>query len=197
VRSWRWVIAVGIVAGTAAVLLTALNNDSDGPPETTTTMTTSTTSSTLASVTTTTEPITSVTTQEQRLAEVEELLQDLWFGWFDAIYRKDEEALWRVVATADKHAEGVSAMAFASFESVPTRQGVVVRSLEILLDRPDCLVVFSELDVTEFRGEGATSSGVDVLWPDPRYGWRQATSWINRNDIWLHDCDNLERDVTP
>ena len=54
---------------------------------------------------------TSTTTEEQRLAEVEQILTDLWFGWFDAIYRKDADALWEVVANENYHTTGVEARA--------------------------------------------------------------------------------------
>jgi hypothetical protein len=146
---------------------------------------------------TTSEAVTTTTTKEQRLAEVEELLRDLWFGWFDAIYRKDADALWQVVATSDFHGAGVAAMDSMEFESAPTQEGVVIPTVEVLLDRPDCLVAFHEVDVSSFRGDGAVTQTVSVLWPDDRYGFRFATGWQFKNDLWQMDCDNLERQVTP
>jgi hypothetical protein len=130
------------------------------------------------------------------LAEVEELLQDLWFGWFDAIYRKDPDALWQVVATTTFHADGVAAMDSMEFIAAPTRSDVLIRDLSILLDRPDCLVVENSIDMTAFRGlDGDTT--VTVLWPYARYGFRFATGWRFANDLWLNDCDNLVRAVAP
>jgi Flp pilus assembly protein CpaB len=196
----RLAIAIGIVGilGLVAVLAWPRGDDQDGGavgPVTTTTTTAPTTSTIPASTTTTTEPTTTTLSEEARKAEVEAILQDLWFGWFDAIYRKDPDALWEVVATSAKHAEGVAAMEIADFGE-PTPEGVRVEVLEILLDRGDCLVVHDRVSVGGFTTEGS-SEAVDVLWPDERYGWRRATSWANPNDLWLGDCDDLVREETP
>lgn len=148
-------------------------------------------------VTTTAEPaFTTTISEEERRAEVEELLKDLWFGWFDAIYRKDPDALWHVVATTRNHEAGITAMETMEFTAPPTRDGVQVPELEILLDRHDCLVVENSVDMTSFRGLVGELT-VSVLWPDDRYGFRFATSWQFANDLWQQDCDNLERETTP
>jgi hypothetical protein len=132
------------------------------------------------------------------LAEVETILQELWFGWFDAIYRKDADALWEVVATTKKHEEGLAAMAMEGlFVEPPSVDGVVILRLDILRDEDDCLVVYSEEDYSAFRGNVGIGQGVSVLWPDPRYGWRFATSWRNAEDLWAGDCDKLVRETTP
>ncbi len=132
------------------------------------------------------------------MAEVEGILRGLWFGWFDAIYRKDPDALWEVVATEKLYEAGVAAMDREGlFTEAPTREGTVVEVLEVLLDRPDCLVVWNRVDVSVYRGAGAVSSSVDVLWPDPRYGWRQATAWSGPGDLWINDCDLVTRESTP
>jgi hypothetical protein len=124
-------------------------------------------------------------------------LKELWFGWFDAIYRKDPDALWEVVATTRNYEAGVAAMDTMEFTSPPTFQGVQIPSFEILLDRPDCLVVEQSLELSAFRGGNSSGSTVSVLWPDTRYGFRFATDWQFSNDLWIQDCDNLEREVTP
>jgi hypothetical protein len=144
-----------------------------------------------------TEPTTLTTTAEQRLAEVEDLLGDLWFGWFDAIYRKDADALWEVVATTTFHEAGVDAMRSTNFIAPPNLTGVRIARTEILLDSQECLVVSHEADLTAFLGEAGSSEVVSVLWPDDRYGFRFATDWQFRNDLWQSDCDNLEREMTP
>jgi hypothetical protein len=162
----------------------------------TTTATTATTSPTSLETTTTVGETTSTTTAEQRLAEVEEILRELWFGWFDAIYRKDEDALWEVVATTRNYEAGLAAMETMEFASAPDPSGVVIVTADILLDRADCLVVYDALSVS-FRDLVDVAPVVDVLWPDPRYGWRLATGWQYPNDLWLQDCDNLEREQTP
>ena len=159
-----------------------------GPPTSTTTS---------ASSTTTTAATTLTTTAEQRLAEVEALLKDLWFGWFDAIYRKDPDALWQVVATTTFYDAGVAAMETMTFQSGPERNDISIVSLEILLDRPDCLVASQNVDVSPFRGPGTLIQNVSVLWQDTQYGFRFATDWVHPGDLWLQDCDNLTRETTP
>jgi hypothetical protein len=190
-----------VIAALAGILIWALLRDAGaGPPLTlavTTTATTATTSPTSLETTTTVGETTSTTTAEQRLAEVEEILRELWFGWFDAIYRKDEDALWEVVATTRNYEAGLAAMETMEFVAEPNPEEVKVISLDLLLDRNDCLVINQQLDFSAFRGEGIGSQLVTVFWPDTRYGWRIATHWQYPNDLWLQDCDNLEREQTP
>jgi hypothetical protein len=186
---------VAVLALTLIVL--SVRGDSSSNPSTTTVAAgPSTTTTESAPSTTTTAATTLTTTAEQRLAEVEALLQQLWFGWFDAIYRKDPDALWEVVATTTFYDAGVAAMETMEFIAAPTSEGVLIEDLSILLDRPDCLVVENSIDMTAFRGlDGDTT--VSVLWPDIGFGFRFATGWQFANDLWLNDCDNLVREVTP
>jgi hypothetical protein len=195
------VSGIGVVVALAvAVSFLAFQSDEDPPLVTTSTRATigSTTSTTVSSsISQHPATTTSTTTAAQRQAEVEELLQNLWFGWFDAIYRKDADALWEVVATTRSHESGVDAMESMEFFDVPALSQILIPDQEILLDRPDCLVVFYSLDVSGFRGSGAITDTVSVLWPDERYGFRMATGWRHKNDLWQMDCDTLEREVTP
>jgi hypothetical protein len=148
-------------------------------------------------VTTTAEgSTTSTTTEEQRLAEVEQILTDLWFGWFDAIYRKDADALWNVVATTTFHGAGVQAMDILEFDEAPTREVIEVDVDAILLDREDCLVAFSSASAP-FLANDPTNSTVKVMWPDTSGHWRFASSWQHSGDLWQADCDEVEREVTP
>ncbi|MGQ0849951.1 MAG: hypothetical protein ACT4OP_12745 [Actinomycetota bacterium] len=194
---WRWASGIGIVAVLAVVfVLVALGPEpTPSTVPSTTAVEVVTTTSEAPTTTVVDVSTTSTTTAEQRLAEVEELLQNLWFGWFDAIYRKDPDALWAVVATTRNYNAGVSAMETMQFTAAPSREGVSINEVNILLDRPDCLVVEHTVDATRFLGVEVTT--VEVMWPDPRYGWRQATSWKFANDLWMQDCDNLEREATP
>jgi hypothetical protein len=59
---------------------------------------------------------------------------------------------------------------------------------EILRTDSDCLVVISTIDVTEFRGEGATSRSVEVL-RTVDGEWKFAASWTHAEDLWGQDCD--------
>jgi hypothetical protein len=199
---WRWAVAVGIVAAMAGMLVVALINGSEQPAPLTMALTTTTRppSTTLALTTTTVQPTTSTTTEGQRLAEVTEMARQQWFGYFDAIYRKDEAALWKVVATKGLYEDGLFGMQSEEsgvfFTDEPTLDGVVIDSLEILLDRQDCLVVFQAVDLSAFRPAGTTFETVSVYWSDPRYGWRKATAWRYPGDLWLSDC-NAPREQTP
>ena len=200
VSRWRLVAGVGVVAVLALTLIVLSVQGSSPSDSSTTTLAAGPSTSTPTSsttTTTTTEATTLTTTAEQRLAEVEDLLGDLWFGWFDAIYRKDRDALWQVVATTTFYDAGVSAMESTTFESPPLQGDVLLPALEILLDRQDCLAVWHEVDLSAFLGDGATSEVVSVLWADSRYGFRFATDWQFRSDLWLSDCDELVREPTP
>jgi hypothetical protein len=196
VSRWRLVAGVGVVAVLALTLIvSSVRGDSSSYPPATTLVASPSPTTTTSPPSTTTAAATLTTTAEQRLAEVEVLLQELWFGWFDAFYRKDTEALWDVVATRTFFADGVAAMDSMEFTAEPTLEMVVVRDLTILLDRPDCLVVENSINMTAFRGlNGGTT--VTVLWPDEPYGLRFATGWQYANDLWVNDCDNLTRDPT-
>jgi hypothetical protein len=191
---------VFVIALVAGLVWAAWLRSRDEPTPTTSTVQSpsTTTHPEQASTTLTTGALSSSTTQAaSREEEVKAILEDLWFGWFDAIYRKDEDALWAVVATEKKHDQGLQAMGMVGlFTSEPQRGEARVVALSILLDRHDCLVVDQTLDVSSFR-DVEPGSNVLVLWPDPRYGWRLATSWVHPDDLWQGDCDNLEREVTP
>jgi hypothetical protein len=189
----RWVTGVAVVVVLAGAVILLANRGEDPVTPTSTsvvvTMTTSSASSTSAVATTT-------TTEEQRLVEVEELLRDLWFGWFDAIYRKDANALWQVVATEALHGAAVEAMTSLAFVAPPAKASILLRDLDVLLDRTDCLVVHYRMDARLFLAE-SESQFVSVMWPDDRYGLRFATAWQFPDDLWQMDCDDLVREETP
>ena len=143
-----------------------------------------------------TTPSPTTTSADQRIAEVEAILADVWFGWFDAIYRKDADALWNVVATSSKRETAISAMDSLRFDEAPSLSATQLSVDQILLDRSDCLVVQADVAATFVDPDAATQS-VYVLWPDPRYGWRLASSWVYANDLWQADCDEVTRESTP
>lgn len=200
----QWFFASLIIVGLLAVIWWGFR-PTDDPfdvafPETTTTAQTTptTTTTTSAPSTTTPEPTTTTTTAEQRLEEVREIIQDRWHTWLNSIYKRDDVQLWSVAGTFARHETGLAAFDTLTFVEPPIPDGVVIERLEILLDRPDCLVVDTELNVTQSRGtEQGFASIVSVLWPDERYGYRFATHWVSPGDLWLDDCDKLVRDVTP
>ena len=165
-------------------------------PGPTTTLLASPTTTTSVAITTTTAAATTTTSEDDRIAEVEQILTDLWFGWFDAIYRRDPDALLDVVATTPFHDAGVEAMATANFASSPSRDVLHVEVDDILLDREDCLVVLNTITIPFLEGS-PTNTSVKVMWPEEERGWRFATSWLDPGDLWRDDCDDLVREQTP
>ena len=184
-RGWRFGLAAVVIAALAAVAWAALQPNT--PPATTTTTTTATTTTATTSTTTTLPDTTTTVDPQARLREVEAILTDLYYRWFDAIYRNDEEAVREAVATINNLEDFRRAMSTMEFLKEPTAEGVVVTQVEILLDEPTCLVVFSTLDVQAFRGEGAITSGVDVLLP-VKGSWKLGTTWERKTDLWQQDC---------
>jgi hypothetical protein len=198
-RPWRWVFIIALVAGLvwAAWRMTAnpaATTTTTASPSSTTTQPVPASTSTSA-VAATSTPTSVVVSREE---EVKAILENLWFGWFDAIYRKDEDALWKVVATQARHDAGVEAMGMVGlFTTAPTLSGTDVTLNAILLDRADCLVVQHQFDFSGFRGQGAVGETVSVLWPDEHGSWRFATDWQYANDLWQGDCDSLSRKLSP
>jgi hypothetical protein len=190
---------VGIVGVLALAAGWMIWRDRSTPGPTTTLLAAPTTTpepSTTVAISTTVETSTAATTEEQREAEVEQILTDLWFGWFDAIYRKDPDALWEVVATTTKYDAAVAAMDNLTFLASPDAPSLNVQVLDILLDREDCLVAQSVTEAPFLTGSPSSES-VQVLWPDPLRGWRFATSWVYAADLWQADCDDVARETTP
>ncbi len=187
---------VGVLALALGGLLWRNWNTAAPAPQTTTTLLAVVTTTNSTSTTATTVPSPTTTTEAQRVAEVEMILTDLWLGWFDALFRDDVDALWLVVATTSKQEAGVSAMETVPFVRPPALDELMVEVRDVLLDRPDCLVVQARIEAP-FVGEGTGTEGVYVLWPDSRYGWRMATTWVYANDLWLSDCDEMVREETP
>lgn len=186
---------VGVLALALGGLLWRNRNTAAPTPSSTTTLLAIVTTSTSTSTTPTTVPAPTTTTEEQRIAEVEAILTDLWFGWFDAIYREDANALWAVVATNPQYESGLTAMTELQFVEAPSTEAITVTNAEILLDRPDCLVAFYIVDFAVVSEQA--SPLVSVMWPDERYGMRFATHWLYANDLWLADCDEVVRQETP
>lgn len=211
---WRPALSAGVIVALAVAVWAAVSSGGDDPPDTTvaalttSTAATATTVTTMAAVTATTAdsptataPTSTATTatttdSEVRVEEVRLILEDLYFRWFDAIYRNDEAAVREVVATEARLAAFHEMAANHGYPSPPAREAVRVLELTVLLDSPDCLVVFNTLDLSEWLGDGERSSGVDVLWPHET-GWRRATLWTHPNDLWRTDCEADRSDELP
>ena len=146
----RWWTAVGIVGVLALAAGWMIWRDRSTPGPTTTLLASPTTTTSVA-ITTTTAAATTTTSEDARIAEVEQILTDLWFGWFDAIYRKDADALWDVVATTSTHESGVrEPWTSLEFVQAPSPENISITIDDVLLDRPDCLVVVNTVSVLSF-----------------------------------------------
>ena len=203
-------LGMGVIAALVVAVWAAFAAGDDEPDDTTTTtsittvpMTSPSTASTVATTTpgapspSTTSPSPSTTVDaEARAEEVRLILEDLWFRWFDAIYREDEEAVRDVVATSRGLDDFQGARNSLELPREPRPEDIEVSVVEVLLDRSNCLVAYSSLDLSSWLGEGSTRTGVDVLYPHED-GWRFATHWVNDTDLWENDCDAVRSDELP
>ncbi len=175
-----------------AVLIVMFWPDSDPKPPVSDPTTTTTTTAPPATTTSTSVVTTTSTTQAgshvvENVEEAEEVLRELWFGWFEGIYNQDEDRIREVVASKSKLDAALNAFG-ASFPDPPTLQGIKLE-LEILRSDEKCLVTFGSVDVSSFRGDGAVSSSVQVLrWTEN--GWKFATAWKFKEDLWEEDCES-------
>jgi hypothetical protein len=181
-------------------LIFLLVNDGDVEPEaspTTQITVAPTTATTMATTTTVADTTTTSLDPDERVAEVERILEDLEIAWYDAVYRKDESGLAAVVATRLFYDNAVEAMEVANFAAPPSDDTVDVDVLEILLDRDDCLVVHFELDVSAILPGASATTGVQSLWPTETGEYRLARRWSGPGDLWSEDCDLLDRSEIP
>ena len=196
----RQALSLGVIAALIVAIWAAWASGDDPPPPTTiivsdpTTTTTApppTTSTTVTTTppTTTTAPPTSTTSDpEARTEEVRQILEDLWFGWFDAVFRGDSAAAAEVVATKSLLESFERASDSQAWPRQPSREDITIRDLEILLDREDCLVTLGTVDLSSWLGPEGTTSGVDVMYPSDG-SWKFASHWTSRGDLWEADCD--------
>lgn len=201
-------LGLGVIAALAVAIWAAVAQGGDETPSTTTTLPPSTTSAPPTTISTTTVAPTSTTTTptttpaettattvdaEARAEEVRLILQDLYFRWFDAIYRNDEEAVRAIAATQNNLKDFHRAVEQLRFPRAPTPDDIRVSDVEILRWDESCLVVYSVLDVSSWRGEGAVTDGVNVLLP-VNDQWLFGTAWVNKHDLWQDDC-GIEPDL--
>jgi hypothetical protein len=146
--------------------------------------------------TTTTLPATTSTTElvskshvVETVEEAEEILRELWFGWFEGIYNQDEDRIREVVATEELLESARAAFGF-EFQPPPSIKGVRLTGSEILRSTNDCLVVWSTIDISAFVGDQGQETSLYIL-RSVDDSWRIATVWVNRDDIWEPDCDSL------
>lgn len=190
----RRVIAALIVVGlTVAVILLWPSPTAEIPPDT---LAGPTTTTTTAESTTTTVPDTTTTTAGEgshvveTVEEAEEILRELWFGWFEGIYLQDEERIREVVVLEETVETARESFGQMEFSREPTLDLVNLEATEVLRSDAECLALWSVMSVTQFRDGATDSGGVHVV----RYtedGWRLLSVWQHREDLWEEDCDSL------
>ncbi len=121
---------------TFALVGAACTTEQAAPTTTGATTSTSSTSTTTSAVVETT----STTSMDQRIAEVTEIVRQVDFGWFDAIYRKDEAALADVVAVQESFDTRcrVDGRQFVLCRRADPGREPVIEVQELLIDRVDC-----------------------------------------------------------
>ena len=179
----RLLIAVGLIAVMVVALVVLLRDDGEVVvAETSTTTIPTTTSTTLAPTTTTTAPSATTTTSidpDVRLAEVEQILEELELARLVAIHDKNEVALPGIIAIRAGIDDAVEAFNSLTFEGDPAEVGIRIEVLDVLLDRPDCLVVYHQFDGREALGSEAVETAVRILWPrtEGESDYRLARLW--------------------
>lgn len=126
----------------------------------------------------------------ETVEEAEAILRELWFGWFEGIYDRDEDRIREVVATEEQVEAAVAQFGVMEFDRRPTPEGVSLSNTELLRNDQTCLAVWSELDVSRIRPEAVGSAGVYVMRRVDRE-WVLLSVWPRRNDLWDNDCDSL------
>lgn len=188
----RWIagVLIAIALGVGVFLLWPRSSD-DPPADTIAAGTSTTTASTSESSSTTSTRAAASTTDEgghvvETVEEAEEILRQLWFGWFEGIYNQDEDRI-REVVVLEETVETARESFGAEFERPPTPSDISFSESEILRSDAECLAVWTVLTLSGFR-EGS-SSGVEILrWIDGK--WKSLTTWPSRDDLWEADCDS-------
>lgn len=182
-------VALVIVAALAAFTLLALRPPEQAvvalpPAEVVQTIPTTTTTA-AATTTTTTAPV-------DRNAEIEEILRDFYYGWFDGLYRHDVDTIDRIAGSDAVLEQGIRGFGRLEFTEVPTRDAVGVDVKNVLLDRADCLVVSADIDFRSFVATDEVMAAVDVYFRVGD-GWGRAISYKYEQELWLVACDHMSR----
>ena len=122
--------------------------------------------------------------------EAEEILRELLYSRFLAIFEEDEVLLQELVASEGAYDSGRDAFGQVGFSQQPTRGAIGLSALELLRADESCMAVWTALDTSEFLEGNGVSSGVVVLRrSDGRWKWMSL--WQHKNDLWEADCESL------
>ena len=179
-------VALVIVAALAVFTILALH-----PPEQMVVAMAPTTTTLPATVTTTAPPRTT-TTVIDRWTEIEAIVSDFYFAWFDGIYRQDRETLDGAAGSNAVLERGIAAFQTLEFTAPPTRDALGVKLRNVLLDRADCLVISADIDFRSFVDTDEVMRAVDVFFRVGD-GWGRAVSYKYEQELWQVACDHMQR----
>ena len=182
------VIVVGLAIGVWALWP---RGETDTTPATSVVAVASTTTSTTEAATTTVVETTTTSTLPEShvvttVEEAEEILRELWFGWFEGIYNQDEDRIKEVVASQPMLDAARDQFGVMEFAEIPNEEAFSFNDIEILKADEICLAVWANVRA-DFR-EGSTE-GVHVLRARDAT-WVFVGYWQNRNDLWEADCES-------
>ncbi|MEX2425002.1 MAG: hypothetical protein WD990_13585 [Acidimicrobiia bacterium] len=180
-------VALVIVAALAVFTILAIR-----PPEQVVVAMASTTTTAPATTSTTPPPRTTSTTQVDRWSEIEGIVADFYFAWFDGIHRQDPETLDRAAGSDAVLEQGIAAFETLQFTATPTRDTLGVELKNVLLDRPDCLVISADVDFRAFVDIDEVMEAVDVFFRVGD-GWGRAVSYKYEQELWQVACDHMQR----
>ena len=192
--SMRRVIAALVVVGLAIGVFLLWPRSEPNETDDTVAAATTTTSTSIAETTTTDAPVTSTTADDgshvvETVEEAEEILRELWFGWFEGIYNQDEERIREVVVLEETVETARENFGVMEFSEPPRIELIHLENLEILRSDESCLAIWAGLDVSDFRPEALGTNGVYVL-RSTSHGWELLSVWSNRADLWEEDCES-------
>jgi hypothetical protein len=184
----RWItglIVVGLAVGVWALwprddTVATTTTVAEASPTTTTSNPTTTSDATTTSSGTVGDPEIIETVEE-----AEEILRELWFGWFEGIYNQDEDRIKEVVASQSQLDAAIAQFGVMEFTEPPSPSGVSFTDIEILHADETCLAIWSEVAISEFTT--AAFDGVHVFRVDAGT-WKMTSIW-NRGDLWEQECD--------
>lgn len=185
----RRMIVVLIAVALAVGVFVFWPRSDDDPSATVAEATTTTTTEPPAATTSPSSPSTSLGDGSHVVeteAEAEEILRDLWFGWFEGIYNQDEERIREVVAT--QHQLNLAREQFGTMEfaTQPQPSDIQYSDTQILLANEQCTAISTNATFTGFRT--GTTSDVHILrWDDNR--WKFFSLWTFEEDLWEPDCE--------
>lgn len=119
--------------------------------------------------------------------EAEEILRELWFGWFEGIYNQNIDRIREVVILEETVQAANDLFGQMAFSTIPTADAIQVNGLQILRSDSECLALFGSLDVADFRPEAIGTSGVYVIRRTSNL-WKLMTVWTSPDDLWETDC---------